>query len=400
MAIREVVENGQKFFEVYIDVKSKFKKSARVQKRRKQIRGLREAQQIEKQMISEASMELARLEDMTMSWGELLDTFEVTLRSGTATRAKMQTDILREMVSFLRAWTSDWYKRDCRDITPGDVRRIINVMEEKDYSRGRLRSMKSAINNVFRFGIDEGHLNGVHASPAQSVQLPKYIEDKPPQILGMAEIHRLLETAKAEDHPWYPIWFMALNTGMRSGELYALEWTDLDWEKKLVTVSKSWNCRLKSVKSTKAGYWRKVPMNAELEAMLMDLREKTPITQKNVLPRASRWGNGEAAKFLRDHCLKIGITSVNFHALRACFATHLLNAGVSSPIVKKICGWTEEKVMNRYIRLAGLDVAGATEALKFPGFSSGGSQPMANVVNLGGMRALRRGSPVNGGSEE
>ncbi len=49
MAIREVVEDGQKFFEVYVDVKSKFKKSARVQKRRKQIRGLREAQQIEEQ---------------------------------------------------------------------------------------------------------------------------------------------------------------------------------------------------------------------------------------------------------------------------------------------------------------------------------------------------------------
>ena len=55
--------------------------------------------------------------------------------------------------------------------------------------------------------------------------------------------------------------------------------------------------------------------------------------------------------------------------------------------------------MNRYIRLAGLDVAGATAALKFPGFSAGG-QAMANVVNLGEMRALRRGPPASGGSED
>lgn len=399
MAIKEVEKDGERFFEVHLDIKSRHKKGARVQKRQRFIRGLREAQQIEKEMIAEAAMELARLEDATMCWGELLDTFEITLRKGTATREAMLGSTLQEMVRFLRAWTSEWYKRDCREITPGDVRRIINAMEAKNYSRGRLRSMKTAINCVFRFGIDEGHLNTVHGSPAQNVQLPKYIEDKPPQILGMAEIHRLLETAKAEEHPWYPIWFMALNTGMRSGELYALEWTDIDWEKKLVTVSKSWNARMKAVKSTKAGYWRKVPMNAELEAMLMDLREKTPITQKQVLPRVGRWANGEAAKFLRDHCLKIGITSVNFHALRACFATHLLNAGVSSPIVKKICGWTEEKVMNRYIRLAGLDVAGATEALKFPGFT-GESQPMANVVNLGSIRAQKRNSPTNIESEE
>lgn len=74
-------------------------------------------------------------------------------------------------------------------------------MEEQDYSRGRLRSLKTAINGVFRFGIDEGHLNGVHASPAQSIVLAKFIEDKPPQILSMAEIYRLLKTAKEEDHP-------------------------------------------------------------------------------------------------------------------------------------------------------------------------------------------------------
>lgn len=186
---------------------------------------------------------------------------------------------------------------------------------------------------------------------------------------------------------------MALNTGMRSGELYALEWADLDWEKKLVTVSKSWNARMKKIKSTKAGYWRKVPMNTELEAMLVDLRSKTPMSQQQVLPRVSRWGNGEAAKFLRDHCQKIGISSVNFHALRACFATHLLNAGVSSPIVKKICGWTEEKVMNRYIRLAGLDVAGATATLNFPKFSD--PEPRTgNVVNMRDAMASR-GNPTN-----
>lgn len=392
MAIREVTEDGTKYFEVHIDIRSKVKKNARVQKKRKQIRGLREAQAIERQLISEASMDLARLEDMTMVWGELLDLYEITLRSGRATQVRMQENILRETVAFLRTWTSDWYKRDCREITPGDVRRIMNMMEEKSYSRSRLRSLKSAINGVFRFGIDEGHLNGVHASPAQSIVLAKYIEDKPPQVLSMAEIYRLLKSAKEDEHPWYPIWFMALNTGMRSGELYALEWTDLDWEKKLVTVSKSWNGRMKKVKSTKAGYWRKVPMHAELEAMLLDLRGKTPMSQTQVLPRLSRWGNGEQAKFLQDYCLKVGITPVNFHALRACFATHLLNAGVSSPIVKKICGWTEEKVMNRYIRLAGLDVAGATATLNFPSFTDTETKSK-NVVNLRDAMALRGIAP-------
>jgi hypothetical protein len=89
----------------------------------------------------------------------------------------------------------------------------------------------------------------------------------------------------------------------------------------------------------------------------------------------------------RDFCEQIGITSVNFHALRACFATHLLNAGVSSPVVKKICGWTEEKVMTRYIRLAGVDVAGATDGLAFKSETT--QQSDRKVVNLREVRITR-----------
>lgn len=392
MAIKEVTIEGQKFFEVYIDMRIKVKKGARSQKRVPRIKSLREAQTIEKQTLVECTKDLTRQENVGSTWGELLDLYEITMRSGTATHAQMQSNVLREQVAFLRRWTFEWYDRDCRELTPGDVRRVMNNLEAESLAKTRLRGLKSAINGVFRFGIDEGHLNGVHASPAHSIQLPKYVDDKPPQILGMGEIQRLLESARVDEHPWYPVWFMALNTGMRSGELYAVEWSDVDWEKKLVTVSKSYNARMKKVKCTKAGYWRKVPMNSELESVLKELRLRTPMHQQEVLPRLSRWGNGEAAKFLRDYCILIGITSVNFHALRACFATHLLNAGISSPVVKKICGWTEEKVMTRYIRLAGLDVAGATETLgfKIPSYD-GASRKVAKVVNLHDAKVFRQG---------
>jgi integrase len=55
---------------------------------------------------------------------------------------------------------------------------------------------------------------------------------------------------------------MALLTGMRSGELYALLWTDIDRENNALTVSKSNDNRFNVVKSTKAGYWRTVPISA------------------------------------------------------------------------------------------------------------------------------------------
>ncbi|MFZ3231739.1 MAG: site-specific integrase [Pseudobdellovibrio sp.] len=386
MSIREKLINGVKEFEVSLGLRSKIRPQIRVQKLRRGIKTLREAQQVEKVMIRECSAELAHLEGAGITWDELLSRFEMAHRKGNATLKPIQLDYLYETLSTLRKFTASWLKRNCQEVNAGDVRRVFQEMEAQDYSRSRLRAVKSGINSIYRWGIENNEIIGIVNSPAQMVQLNKAKDEKPPQVLSLVEIHRLIEMAKQCDHKWYPVWFTALNTGMRSGELYALEWTDVDFENRLITVSKSYNNRLDIVKSTKAGYWRKVPINEDLEKLFLELKANS-LNQgedaKHVLPRLSRWANGEAAKFLREFCEQIGITSVNFHALRACFATHLLNAGVPSPIVKKICGWTEEKVMTRYIRLAGIDVAGATQNL---GFSIKHNEASQNLVNLRNVR--------------
>lgn len=141
-----------------------------------------------------------------------------------------------------------------------------------------------------------------------------YIPINPKFELHTRPIHHLLASARDMDHQWYPVWMMALNTGMRSGELYALEWNDVDFENRLITVSKSYNKRLDLVKSTKAGYWRKVPINTDLESLLIELRTKSNDT--NVLPRINQWRRGKGAITFREFCEGIGISSVCFHALR------------------------------------------------------------------------------------
>ncbi len=69
---------------------------------------------------------------------------------------------------------------------------------------------------------------------------------------------------------WYSIWYMALMTGMRSGELYALLWSDIDWENKRIKVNKSFTKRTRKIGPTKSGDWREIPINSELEIMLKE----------------------------------------------------------------------------------------------------------------------------------
>ncbi|HEX4925242.1 MAG TPA: site-specific integrase, partial [Bdellovibrionales bacterium] len=202
-------------------------------------------------------------------------------------------------------------------------------------------------------------------------------EQRKPEILTIGEIRKFLKEAKNLNHPWYPIWAMALLTGMRSGELYALLWTDIDWENELLSVNKSYNCRRRCVKSTKSGEVRDVPISSELMALLREIKIQAG-SRPEVLPRFGSWTKGDQASVLRMFCTGIGVPSIKFHTLRACFATQLLRTGVAPAQIQKICGWKNLETMQRYIRLAGIEIKGATEGLKvLPE-----AEVMAQVVNL------------------
>ncbi len=182
------------------------------------------------------------------------------------------------------------------------------------------------------------------------------------EILTIGEIRKLNEIAFAVKHEWRHVWALALLTGMRNGELFALQWSDIDWDNKLITVARSFNCRLRKIGSTKAGYWRDVPMSADCLRLLQELKSITG-NQNYILPRLNRWDHGIQAAVLRNFCLENNLPSVRFHTLRACFGTQLLRHGVPSAVVMKIAGWKDLKTMQRYIRLAGVEVAGATDKL-------------------------------------
>lgn len=365
MAIKEVESNGTKSFEVFVSIRSKLNPKLRLQKKRLHIATLREAQKLERELLTELCVKLGKLEGSGLPWPDLLEKYELAHRRDSPLVKKKLLSTIWDTIGILQRFTKSWEKKFCNEITSYDVRKLLQAMIDQGYSHSRQKAVRSSINTIFKWGIEDGSIVGIRTSPAADIQLGKSHDEKPPQVLSMTEIHQLLEEARKMDHEWHPIWFMALHTGMRSGELQALEWKHIDFENDMITCEASYNHRLKRVKSTKAGYWRKIPISPELKSMLYELRAKNVENSVNVLPRIQMWHRGEASKVLRNFCVGIGVTSVCFHALRACFATHLLNAGVTSPVVKKICGWTDEKVMTRYIRLAGIDVRGATEALNF-----------------------------------
>ncbi len=208
-----------------------------------------------------------------------------------------------------------------------------------------------------------GLLKAITSIPTEGFNSIRKEEEKMPEILNLEQIRTLLKFAEEVQHPWYPIWALALFTGMRSGELYALQWDQVDFDNKLIFVHRNWTSR-SNFGPTKGRYWRSVPVEStQVLQMLKELKAKRE-NEKFVLHHFQSWTDGGQAEILREFCTGSGIPSVRFHTLRACFATQLIRDSVAPAVVMKICGWKDLKTMQRYIRLSGIEVKGATQGLK------------------------------------
>ncbi|MBX3041822.1 MAG: site-specific integrase [Bdellovibrionaceae bacterium] len=357
MAVTSYVgKNGATLWKVSVSVRSSNDPSIRVQKAMFGFQAEHEAKKEESKLLRVCERSVLVKESQGSSWRAVLESWEKNLDE------KLSATTRKDYVAVAYKYTASWLPRPASSITSLDVKELLFQLKASGRTYGYIKLIKNLLGRIFTYGIERRLIRDMDRPPTFGIQLGKP-EEKRPEILTLAEIRKLLQSARDMQHPWYHHWALALLTGMRSGELYALLWTDIDWENSCLTVSKSYNNRFDEIKSTKAGYWRTVPISTELRALLAEIKLLAG-DRSSVLPRHALWKKGMQARELRKFCIGLGLPSVRFHALRACFATQLIRNGVPPIQIQKICGWKDLKTMQRYIRMAGIEVTGATEALK------------------------------------
>lgn len=150
---------------------------------------------------------------------------------------------------------------------------------------------------------------------------------------------------------------LCLYTGLRIGELLALEWTDIDFQKGELSVNKTCHdgknsngtyCRITEKPKTISSI-RVIPLPKQITPLLRDLRKKTD--SKYVISN----GNKEIAvrsyqKTFSSLLQKLHIPHKGFHALRHTFATRALECGMDVKTLSEILGHKNPTItLNRYV---------------------------------------------------
>lgn len=375
MAQTEIIENGVKKLQIYISVRCNEYPGGRIQ-RKKRIEGVEKgsakANTIERELMRELEREKARRETDGTNWESLLGLYEHyvgdELTAGRWCQSRQTAD---EAVRSLHNWTKHWFKEAAARISAPDITKLFHQMKEKECSDSSIAKLRGDIRKVFEFGMLFDHVKGIRHSPTTGISI-KSRRRMRTEILRDDEIKKLLSYAKQYEPAWYPIYAFAVYTGCRNGELFALKWSDIDFQEQMITVQRSHNKKL-GEKCTKTGEWRHVSICVPLWAIVLELKKvhdhdlqrgvcKNP---GYVLPRPGLWSSGEQARKLRAFCEEIGITPICFHTLRACFATELLKRGVDVPSVMRVGGWKSLKTMMHYVRLSGVSDKGITDPLDY-----------------------------------
>lgn len=316
---------------------------------RKGIKSQAEAKRIYSELVVQVNDKIRR--QSVPTWWSMVESYCETSRNRGLTEKTIDNYLL-----CLKAHTFEvWGDRLIDTISTQEIR---NLLKDRvgNRSASHQKSVLKFIRAIFHHAVEQ---NVIARNPTPDLKIR--IGDKIKKVLTEPQIKLLLEKARDLDIEWYPHWALALYTGMRNGELYALTWDKVDFQNRTILIDSSWNNK-DSFKSTKSGDDRIVEIAEPLIPILQELKIKS-FDSNFVLPRIDKWDKGEQARELRMFLVGIGLHAVRFHDLRASWATLLLKRGVEPVKVMKAGGWKDIKTMMIYVRKAGIDIMGITNGL-------------------------------------
>jgi integrase len=212
------------------------------------------------------------------------------------------------------------------------------------------------------------------SNPVNGVQLPK-VKKREAKSLELGQLAGFVAAARANGI--YEFVMVAAATGSRRGELLALTWADIDFNSRLMKVSKSLEQTRAGlrVKTTKTEKPREIPLPAiAIEVLRVhrgaqsENRRLFGPDYRDDLNLVFSTPEGDYLKpdtLTSKVCLlakKAGMSGISLHTLRHTYGSQLLSEGIPLPAVSKLLGHsTVYTTANIYTHALSKDEAAAAD---------------------------------------
>ena len=246
-------------------------------------------------------------------------------------------DLVQELINFLA--TKDTLTKKGVKLSANTIKHIINILS-----------------SMLNYAVD---LHMIKTNPCHNLRFPK-IDKYEKKVYNGEEIKILIEELKKQNIQNKTLFILFLTSGLRRGEIAALCWEDIDFNKKVLHVKKAYyNTKIKGKITTKPkskSSIRTVGLSDLAMACLLEYKQEQE-KLKNSL--ANKWNNapnvfttdiGEPlnpdtiSSRWRRLIKKLPLKEIRLHDLRASFATFLIYTDTPISDVCKTMGHSRNSV--------------------------------------------------------
>ncbi len=246
---------------------------------------------------------------------------------------------------------------------------LINKMDKQGLSYSTIKKAKDAINACFNYAIGEGRIS---FNPCINLKLPVKKKQRIKQIapLNNIEIEQLKQACLDKynngsyKYKYGVAYILILNTGLREGEALGLQWNDINFNEKYLTVSRQVqeikDRKLLKVKPVISKYLKSnssnriIPLNDTaincLEIMRKGNKSKYVILNKEnnfVSPHSFRMSFNKIIEYSN-----IERSNITVHTLRHTFATNLFANDINIKYISNILGHSDINITSKtYIHI-------------------------------------------------
>lgn len=247
------------------------------------------------------------------------------------------------------------------EVKPLHCQNVLNQMAEK-YRNSTIEQARITMYGFFESAVENDLI--VKNPVTKAVKCTAGKQAKPTRVLTVEEQELFLDAVKETSN--YNQYAFLLQTGLRTGEMIGLKWSDIDFESKILHINRTMEYRHSTGEwrigepKSKAGY-RDIPLTQEALRPLKNQKEK--VSALKVIPieyadmiflcrNGTPTKNSAYDTKLFYYCDKIGIPRFSMHTLRHTFATRCIEAGMKPKTLQMILGHSNIGItMNLYVHV-------------------------------------------------
>lgn len=185
-------------------------------------------------------------------------------------------------------------------------------------------------------------------NPCRHVKKPKVANERK-RFLTHMEADELLNALKKQTPQLHDMALLSLRTGLRAGEIFNLQWADVDFQREQMLV-----------RDPKGGRDRHAYLTPEVIEMLKS-QPRTENKPSELIFKSRKGGKIRAVSNAFDRTIyKLGLNDgitdprhkLTFHSLRHSFASQLVETGTPLSVVKELLGHATLRMTERYAHVA------------------------------------------------